>query len=152
MAKVIRYALAAICLAASVGCLTLWWRSEYRENHCFSMRCRTFPARRLWCETNSGLAFVTAYSDKGGQSFGSTWRYTPFDRTIPSQKEVRKLTQASGYFGIVRNLYYFPLWYSALLFALAAVAAIRVGRRFTLRSTIVATTIVAALLGMVVAL
>jgi hypothetical protein len=27
MAKLIRYTLAAICLAASVGCMALWWRS-----------------------------------------------------------------------------------------------------------------------------
>jgi hypothetical protein len=44
----------------------------------------------------------------------------------------------------------FPLWYPALIFALAGVASIRIGRRFTLRSAIIATTVVAGLLGMVV--
>jgi hypothetical protein len=57
-----------------------------------------------------------------------------------------------GQFGRNSDSIYFPLWYPTLVFALAAVAAIRVGRRFTLRSTLIATAIVAALLGMVAAL
>ncbi|WP_152101008.1 hypothetical protein [Lacipirellula parvula] len=47
---------------------------------------------------------------------------------------------------------HFPLWYPALVFALAALSAVRLGRRFTLRSALVGTSVVAALLGMVVAL
>ena len=47
---------------------------------------------------------------------------------------------------------FFPLWYPALTFALAGVAALRLGRRFTLRSAIIATTVVAAILGMAVGL
>jgi hypothetical protein len=50
------------------------------------------------------------------------------------------------------EIVHFPLWYPALIFALAGVAAMRLGRRFTLRSAIIATTVVAGLLGMVVAL
>ena len=46
----------------------------------------------------------------------------------------------------------FPLWYPALIFALAGVASLRLGRRFTLRSAIIATTVVAGLLGMAVIL
>jgi hypothetical protein len=45
-----------------------------------------------------------------------------------------------------------PLWYPALIFALAGVASLTLGRRFTLRSAIIATTVVAGLLGMAVAL
>jgi hypothetical protein len=30
MTKFIRYALATVCFAASVGCLALWWRSMSR--------------------------------------------------------------------------------------------------------------------------
>ena len=50
----------------------------------------------------------------------------------------------------MRNVH-FPLWYPALVFALAGVGALRVGR-FTIRSALITTTIVAVLLGMVVAL
>ncbi|WP_172991951.1 hypothetical protein [Lacipirellula parvula] len=45
-----------------------------------------------------------------------------------------------------------PLWYPALVFALATVAAIRIGRQFTLRSALVGMSVVAALLGMAVTL
>jgi hypothetical protein len=45
-------------------------------------------------------------------------------------------------------MYGFPLWYPALIFALAGVGVLRLGRRFTLRSAIIATTVVAGLLGM----
>ncbi|WP_145434224.1 hypothetical protein [Lacipirellula limnantheis] len=47
---------------------------------------------------------------------------------------------------------YFPHWYPALIFALASVGALRFGRRFTLRSAILATTVVAGLLWMAVGL
>jgi len=43
---------------------------------------------------------------------------------------------------------YCPHWYPALIFALAGVGTLRLGRRFTLRSAIIATTVVAGLLGM----
>ena len=41
---------------------------------------------------------------------------------------------------------------AVLIFAFAGVAALRLGRRFTIRSAIIATTVVAALLGMAVTL
>ncbi|WP_428304343.1 hypothetical protein [Lacipirellula sp.] len=47
---------------------------------------------------------------------------------------------------------HFPLWYPALAFALAALTAIRIGRQFTPRSALVGTSVVAAILGMAVAL
>ncbi|WP_145430030.1 hypothetical protein [Lacipirellula limnantheis] len=57
-----------------------------------------------------------------------------------------------GMVGRYRSAVYFPLWYPALIFALAGVGTLRLGRRFTIRSAIVATTVVAGLLGMAVAL
>ncbi|MBL9161958.1 MAG: hypothetical protein JNL18_04365 [Planctomycetaceae bacterium] len=57
-----------------------------------------------------------------------------------------------GQFGSHANGIYFPLWYPALIFALAAISALRLGRRSTLRSAIIALTIVAGLLGMAVIL
>ncbi|WP_428304829.1 hypothetical protein [Lacipirellula sp.] len=47
---------------------------------------------------------------------------------------------------------FLPLWWGSLIFALAAVAAIRIGRQFTLRSALLGMSVVAALLGMVAAL
>jgi len=47
---------------------------------------------------------------------------------------------------------YFSLGYASLIFDLAGVASLRLGRRFTLRSAIIATMVVAGLLGMAVGL
>ncbi len=49
------------------------------------------------------------------------------------------------------NPFFCPLWYPALIFALAGVASLRL-RRFTLRSALIAKTVLAGLLGMAVAL
>ena len=57
-----------------------------------------------------------------------------------------------GYFSITSSEVYFPIWYPALIFALAGVGALRLGRRFTLRSAIIATTVLAGLLGVAVIL
>jgi len=56
------------------------------------------------------------------------------------------------HFSTVPAIVYFPFWYPALLFALAGIGLLRLGRRFTLRSAMIATTVVAGLLGMAVAL
>ncbi|WP_145432026.1 hypothetical protein [Lacipirellula limnantheis] len=72
---------------------------------------------------------------------------------LPHQPDlfgVRK--RGSDRIGQFKNNIYFPLWYPALIFALAGVAAVRLGRQFTIRSAIIATTIVAGLLGMAVIL
>ena len=63
----------------------------------------------------------------------------------------REPDEGTRKFGFGERMVYFPTWYPALVFALAAVAAIRM-RRFTLRSAIVGTSVVALLLGMVVVL
>ena len=57
-----------------------------------------------------------------------------------------------GWFGSRHSHVWFPIWYPALIFALAGVASLRLGRRFTIRSAIIATTVVAGLLGMAVIL
>ena len=57
-----------------------------------------------------------------------------------------------GRFWRTGNMVFFPLWYPALIFALAGVAALRIRRQFSIRSALVALSVVAALLGMIVAL
>ncbi|MBA4106139.1 MAG: hypothetical protein C0485_10295 [Pirellula sp.] len=57
-----------------------------------------------------------------------------------------------GRFGVSDTELLFPLWYPALIFALAGVAALRFRRQFSIRSALLALSIVAALLGMAVAL
>jgi hypothetical protein len=55
-----------------------------------------------------------------------------------------------GQFGIVSPFCYFPLWYPTLALGLTGVGIIRLGCGFTLRSAIIAMTVVAGLLGMAV--
>jgi hypothetical protein len=59
----------------------------------------------------------------------------------------RSILDVNGWF-FTRNEYvYFPLWSPALIFALAGVVALRLSGRFTIRSALIATTVVAVLLG-----
>ena len=51
-------------------------------------------------------------------------------------------------FGRTRTGVHFPVWYPALIFAIAGVAALRFRRQFSIRSALIATTVVAALIGM----
>lgn len=57
-----------------------------------------------------------------------------------------------GMFWRTGNMTFFPLWYPALIFALTGVAALRFRRQFSIRSALICVSVVAALLGMVVAL
>ena len=58
--------------------------------------------------------------------------------------------QLRGFFGGGRRSVYFPLWYVILAFGLLAAFTHRFDGRFTLRSAIIATTVLAGLLGMAV--
>ncbi|WP_145431820.1 hypothetical protein [Lacipirellula limnantheis] len=64
---------------------------------------------------------------------------------------VQEVIRTGRCFGEVRHFKFCPLWYPALVFALAAVGILQIPR-FTIRSALIATTIIAALLGMVVVL
>jgi hypothetical protein len=62
-----------------------------------------------------------------------------------------RLALWGSYSAYVRGMI-FPLWYPALVFALADVGILRVRRHFSIRSALIAVSVVAVLLGMVVAL
>ncbi|MBA4107932.1 MAG: hypothetical protein C0485_19545 [Pirellula sp.] len=55
-------------------------------------------------------------------------------------------------FGRTRTGVYFPLWFPPIIFALAGAGVLRVSRQFSIRSALIATTVVAALIGMAVTL
>ena len=147
MLKAIRYTLAAICLAASVGCLALWWRS------CSSMDqllgpCHV-PGRSIYAESCTGYVSIGLMDELWGWG----WQYRAVALSASDRKSQAEWVRRYGQFGLSWpiQVVVFPLWYPALVFALVAVAAIRM-RRFTLRSALVGIGIVAALLGMAVAL
>jgi hypothetical protein len=143
MAKVIRYALATICFAASVGCLALWWRSYSYADLLIS------PSSSGSSEFMYGSASGSAYFvlDETMQP-SPTWRHSSssFGDTLDDGDRPPRM------FGVYDVGIWFPLWYPALVFALTGVAALRFRRQFSIRAALIAVSVVAALLGMVVAL
>ncbi len=140
MLTYLRYALATICFAASVGCLALW---GWSMNH----KCVTLgsisPSFSGGAIVINGLSAILFYRGNGDHE----WEFNVVEITPSSTVGETSKRFFTGNLG-----YYFPLWYPALIFALAGVAALRLGRRFTLRSALIATTVVAGLLGMAVIL
>ena len=153
MLTTLRYALAAVCFAASVGCLALWWRSattsdSWNGPHIVNAH------RELGLRTWVGLFKASISSVRSDPV--EPWHYASSEIS-ESEREFKSQYVASfRYFGALH--YYggvdihFPIFYPAIIFALAGVASLRLGRRFTIRSAIIATTVVAGLLGIAAAL
>jgi hypothetical protein len=149
MANFIRYALASVCFAASVGCLALWWRSFITDD------CVIVPysqnTRAIGIAINCGECSVGKVEGFFASLFPEfTYLTSPQNPWNVEQARLRGNTE--GYFRVSANEVSFPLWYPALIFALAGVGVLRFRRQFSIRSALVAVTVVAALLGMVVAL
>jgi hypothetical protein len=146
MLTCLRYALATVCFVASVGCLALWgWSQSNVVDVIFPLP--TWPAKFCVAEAYRGLA--TTYTRPGW--IRPQVISNPLDSALLADDGDARLA-AHGIFGESPLGYYFPLWYPALIFALAGIGALRLGRRFTLRAAIIATTVVAGLLGMAVIL
>jgi hypothetical protein len=147
MLKYLRYALATLCFAASVGCLALWWRSGSTTDLAISPY-EVSPLRTLALKSAGGRLTLCHFVHRANQV---DWRSISMpasdDPTLAFLPD-----DPTDWFGHHLKDYYFPHWYPALVFALAGVASLRLGRRFTLRSVIIATTAVAVLLGMAVIL
>ena len=155
MLTYLRYGLATVCFAASVGCLALWWRSMSKwEIHNF--RSPISPARVVNINTYYGtVSFLTLSEDMShGVSFqaGKNWAYHDLGKR-EIHDGLRVVRHRQGIFGPTSKTgVYFPLWYPALVFALAGVGVLRFRRQFSIRSALVAVSVVAALLGMTVIL
>jgi len=144
-----RYALATLLFAASVGCLALWWRSY---THLDSIK--------IGRPYQFGLVSVISHGGEIEIAQGMRIRYAwPSDYTadllwfefVSGTYEVRHPQVPDRPLRFLWDgIIILPIWYASLIFALAGVAAIKLGRRFTLRSAIIATTVVAGLLGMAV--
>ena len=145
MLKSLRYALATFCFAASVGCLALWWRS-------YAIHDQAYGDSPI----GSKVIYFSAFRGAGcvalpeAPKVPKPWRHdAPSIAGMNIPADARLGPEQFGWTG---PGVYFPLWYAALVFALAAVASLKLGRRFTLRSALIATTVVAVLLGMAVIL
>jgi hypothetical protein len=142
-----RYALATFCFAASVGCLALWGYSANRDRQFVNVTV-IGPGWLLDFQAQGGTLHIARHRApsnlKYAVHFASSELHEPMYTEVDSGP--------GRWFGLYERETYFPLWYPALIFALAGVATLRLGRRFTLRSAIIATTVVAGLLGMAVGL
>ena len=136
--------LVTFCFAASVGCLALWPISHWKVFYLYVRQ----PSVANSLETESGYLFACRFKVKNAQ-----WRVNLQTKPLPpeSRQLISDLISEEGHFASIGIGVMFPLWYPALICALAG-AALRLGRRFTLRSAIIAMTLVAGLLGMAVVL
>ncbi|QDT72454.1 hypothetical protein I41_16320 [Lacipirellula limnantheis] len=149
MAKYVRYALATICFAASVGCLALRWRSCERWE-ILNGPIYVTQSRMLNLQSFSGTGLILLVSENMGVS--PSWIYTPMGRPETRHDNVSQRMKSHGSFGSLGPAVYFPLWYPALISALAGVGVLRFRLRFSIRSALCTTTIVAVLIGMAVIL
>ena len=154
MLTYLRYALATFCLAASVGCLALWWRSLTRYD-LLTGPCPVSPRRQMTIDSMVGTIGVDVWPEDVTSQYrtkeSSHWRHDE----SPNETALRRLHQrryGGEHFGLDGDAIHFPLWYSALIFALAGVGLLYLGPQFSIRSALIVTTIVAALIGMAVIL
>ncbi|QDT74479.1 hypothetical protein I41_36760 [Lacipirellula limnantheis] len=148
MAKSIRYTLATFCFAASVACLALWWRSM-RVSDRYIGPDHVNSTGHLSIQSYHGR--IVVFDSLGPRPYRHWHRLPQTDDMLRSHRNY--MSRRRHQFGPYRpSGIYFPHWYPALIFALASVGALRFGRRFTLRSAILATTVVAGLLWMAVGL
>ena len=149
MIRIIRYSLASFFVTASVGCLALWWRS-YRASDFVAIPLLASSTRSCGVNTYLGRFAIFTCRLTATPSNADIY-YADVPRT-DARAKVQQTTIRPQRFGRMDGGFYFPIWYAALIFALAGIATLRLGRRFTLRSAIIATTVMAGLLGMAVGL
>jgi hypothetical protein len=143
MMRFLRYALATFCIAASIGCLALWGLIAV-SGASIDIRIDAIPDKSIMIELQRGCVATMTLPGRGPLAPPVSWE---IERGEPWFWNLSALVKRHGVFGVVGPLSFFPLWYPALIFALAGVASLRLGRRFTLRSAIIATMVVAGLLG-----
>ena len=146
MLTCLRYALATICFAASVGCMGLRVWSILDTS---GMRMVSYSTTGAYhCEIFNGQfhAYFAPESRRWTEYIG----WLAISHAAPEGMVERRATFPR--LGLSPHGYLFPAWYPALIFALAGVGILRLSRRFRIRFTLIATTVVAALVGIAVIL
>lgn len=135
MANLIRSALATVCFALSISSLALWLQSE--------VQWATYLL-----DVENGEAIFEVRTDTAAVDYYEALRFGEVWRDSHNAKGKKRFEVRPDYGLFVR----FPLWYSALVFALAGVGVNCFRRRFTIRTALVATAVVAALVAVAVTL
>jgi hypothetical protein len=152
MAKFLRYALATFCFAASAGCLALWGWSAVHDEQKITAIYRTTTKAASASLVGGGVHLNFRQGNFNAKRFNNGLLFESIDLHGIDSGFYPAYIQTFGLFGRYKNQIHFPLWYPALVFALAGVAALRFRRQFSIRSALVGLTVVAALLGTVVTL
>lgn len=150
MLTYLRYALATVCFAASVGCVALWWRSFSCSESVSGPS--VFQGEMLYLHALRGTGTL------GTQVIARTplWKYGSRPRAEVESAESSDGDEHGRRFGAgwtdAAWFVNFPLLYPALVSALAGMGVLRFRRQFSLRSAMITTTVVATLVGMTVIL
>lgn len=159
MVNYLRYALAAFCFAASVGCLALWRRSMSTQDVLIGPSY-VRPTVGLLLDAVDGVGIATVVFESSRNSnpppFNPKWKYLSRQaNAIEGRREqMEPMFEQHGaiLLSFKDGMAYCALWYPALVFALAGVGVLRCRRQFSIRSALICVSVVAALLGIVVAL
>ena len=135
MLKYLRSTLATICFMLSVSSLALWLQSE--------MQWMTYLL-----DVENGEAIFEVRTDTAAVDYYEALRFGEVWRESHSAKDKTRFEARSDYGLFTR----FPLWYSALVFALAGVGVLCCRRQFSIRTAFVATAVAAALVAVAVTL
>ncbi len=148
MLTYIRYMLATVCFAASVGCMALWGWSFHQQITCQLQNATTHTI----IEARGGYLVISALPMMMPSLGTLPFVRWSIDERLAEDRYLEIAIEESGRFGVHRSFPHFPLWYPALIFTLAGVGVLRFSRQFSIRSALVATAVVATLIGMAVVL
>ena len=144
----IRYALAALYFTASVGCLALWGLIAARPNSAHFAIFVLYPLtiEVQFCDGEAKIALLRRFR-RTVSGLVRTFSTGVLDGVYPTQFGRTIKYQTNGFRSV-----FFPLRFPALMFALAGIGVLRFRRQFSIRSTLIATTVVAVLIAMAVTL
>ncbi|QDT73375.1 hypothetical protein [Lacipirellula limnantheis] len=147
MSTVIRNALVILCVAVCSLCILLMLTSIDHRHKVFL----TLPlVGRIDGMVQQGFAFIEV-SPSSTTGLGSTLGLS--SQHLHGQPGYFYSSQRGhGIFGRGRNNVFFPLWYVILVFGLLAAFMYHFSGRFTLRSALIAMSVVAGLFGITVML
>ena len=136
MLKVLRYAIATVCFAASVGCLAMWWRSFTR----IDVLCGpsyVLRSQAVMLESIDGFAFVSMAETSPATTnagLGTNWQhYSSEAQFIGARRDnIAWMKKRFGrfHFSMVSATVYFPRCSPDLPFSLAAAATVKYDHHF----------------------
>jgi hypothetical protein len=146
--RYLRIAFSATCLIACVLLIALWVRSYWRYDQVSGPL--TNPSLLVLRSSAGDLTIRAAGDPYTRQSLGSDWLIKSGSQGINSQFWTDFARTLVYFHRISNNGIVLPHWFPIVGFTVLAVAPwIKCSRRFSLRTLLIATTLVAAMLGLI---